>query len=184
MKIKKLIFSTLFGSLLLSAVSIAPAFAEECYAQTTSSHQSVYQTDSVQGENIFAQEVLRLTNQSRAQYGLAPLKVHSALQAAAVGHSQEMLDLDYFSHTSPTPGKSQPDQRVRLAGAKPRMVAENIFQCSGYDAELVAQLAIDNWLESLGHRRNMLDPRATHLGIGFVEKDGTIAVTQVFGGGL
>lgn len=128
----------------------------------------------------FASEVLRLTNQERAKRGLAPLTHHSALASAANGHSQEMLDLGYFSHTSPTPGRSNPQDRVRLAGANPGLVAENIFQASGYDVAQVAQLAVDNWLESPGHRRNMLDPQATHLGVGFVEQNGTVAVTQVF----
>lgn len=185
MNIKNLFFSTLLASSLLAG-TIAPAAADEynrshCpnqgYSQAYGQNVSPYQ-------NSFAQEVLRLTNQARAQYGLAPLQAHHALESAAAGHTQEMLDLGYFSHNSPTPGKSQPDQRVRSAGASPRMVSENIFQCEGYDAQEVAQLAIDNWLESPGHRQNLLDPRATHLGIGFVEKNGTIAVTQVFGGGL
>jgi uncharacterized protein YkwD len=132
----------------------------------------------------FANEVLRLTNQERANRGLTPLAPHAALAAAATGHSQEMLDLNYFSHTSPTPGRSGPQDRVRLAGANPGLVAENIFQASGYDVTQVAQLAVDNWLESPGHRRNMLDPNATHLGVGFVSQDGTVAVTQVFGNRL
>jgi uncharacterized protein YkwD len=134
--------------------------------------------------NTFAFEVLRLTNQERANRGLAPLAHHAALAAAAAGHSQEMLDLGYFSHTSPTPGRSGPQDRVRQAGANPGLVAENIFQASGYDVTQVAQLAVDNWLESPGHRRNMLDPSATHLGVGFVSQNGTVAVTQVFGNRL
>ena len=134
--------------------------------------------------NSFAAEVLRLTNQERASRGLAPLTNHSALAAAAAGHSQEMLDLGYFSHTSLTSGRSNPQDRVRQAGANPGLVAENIFQASGYDVNQVAQLAVDNWLESPGHRRNMLDPNATHLGVGFAEQNGTVAVTQVFGNRL
>jgi uncharacterized protein YkwD len=128
--------------------------------------------------------VLRLTNQERAKQGLAPLTHHSALATAAAGHSQEMLNLNYFSHTSPTPGRGNPQDRVRQAGVNPGLVAENIFQASGYDVNQVAQLAVDNWLQSPGHRRNMLDPSATHLGVGFAELNGTVAVTQVFGNRL
>ena len=132
----------------------------------------------------FASEVLRLTNQERAKQGLPPLSHNSALANAAASHSQEMLDLDYFSHTSPTPGRSNPQDRVRQAGANPGLVAENIFQASGYDVNQIAQLAVDNWLQSPGHRRNLLDPSATHLGVGFAELNGTVAVTQVFGNRL
>lgn len=131
---------------------------------------------------VYAEEVLRLTNESRAKHGLAPLAAHSSLDKAAAGHSVEMLTLGYFSHTSPTPGRQQPWDRVAQAGANPMMVSENIFQASGHNPQNVAQLAVDSWLQSPGHRRNMLDPNATHIGIGFVVKDNTVAVTQVFSG--
>lgn len=136
------------------------------------------------GTSVYAQEVLRLTNQERARYGLAPLSLHTALDMAAVSHSQEMLDLNYFSHTSPTMGRQGPSDRVAQAGANPRRIAENIFQASGYPMESSAKLAVDSWMESPGHRRNILDPNLTHIGIGLVEKNGTFAATQVFGGGL
>ena len=132
----------------------------------------------------FGQEVLALTNQARAEHGLAPLQGHFALETAATSHSQEMLNLGYFSHTSPTPGRTDPSSRVRQAGASPNYVAENIFQASGHDTSTVAALAVQSWLESPGHRRNLLSPNATHIGIGFVEMNGTVAVTQVFGAGL
>lgn len=145
--------------------------------------EPVVQQPATSGSAL-ATEVLRLTNQERARQGLAPLAHHTALASAASGHSQEMLDLGYFSHTSPTPGRSGPQDRVRLAGVNPGLVAENIFQASGYDVAQVAQLAVDNWLQSPGHRRNMLDPSATHLGVGFASQDGTVAVTQIFGNRL
>lgn len=148
--------------------------------------QPVYsaQAEGQEPSQIYAAEVLRLTNVARAQQGLEPLQYHAALTIAAVAHTQEMLDLDYFSHSSPTPGRKGPMERVALAGVHPRWVAENIFQCSGYEPETVAQFALENWLESPGHRANLLSTKATHLGVGFVEKNGTIAVTQVFGAGL
>ena len=132
----------------------------------------------------YAQAVLDYTNQERTQRGLAPLQMNTSLNAAAQGHSQEMLDLGYFSHTSPTAGRRTPSDRLRAVGVSPSFLAENIFQCSGYSADQVARLAVENWMQSPGHRRNMLDPRATHLGIGLVNQNGETSVTQVFAAGV
>lgn len=162
-----------------------PTFSE-CDTQSSYGGQGSHPADNYQPAQAlsFGQQVLHLTNQARAQYGLAPLQAHPSLRIAATSHSQEMLALDYFSHTSPTAGRSGPSDRVRQAGASPNYIAENIFQASGHDASVVADLAVQSWLQSPGHRRNMLSPQATHIGIGFVELNGTVSVTQVFGAGL
>jgi uncharacterized protein YkwD len=131
-----------------------------------------------------AEEVLRLTNQERAEHGLAPLARHQALESAAVGHSQEMRTLNYFSHTSPTAGKNTTRQRVNQYGVNPMLVAENIFECSGYDVELTAKFAVEAFMQSPGHRHNLLNPTATHIGVGFVQTNGTVSVTQVFAAGI
>ncbi|HIB67209.1 MAG TPA: CAP domain-containing protein [Phycisphaerales bacterium] len=133
---------------------------------------------------IFEAEVLRLTNENRRRRGLEDVAVHGSLQQAAEGHSQEMLKLGYFSHTSPVKGRSQPGDRVRLAGADPLMVSENIFQCTGHDPTGAAKLTVQEWMDSPGHRQNILDPQATHVGIGYAKEGRIIVVTQVFGGGL
>lgn len=132
----------------------------------------------------FAFEVLRYTNEARARQGLRPLQMNSGLTEAARSHTQEMLNLNYFSHTSPVRGRRSPSARVALTGISPSFVTENIFQAEGYPIEEMAKLAVDNWLESSGHRRNILSTSATHIGIGLIEKQGKIAVTQVFGAGL
>lgn len=132
----------------------------------------------------YAEAILRYTNEQRARSGLAPLQLQPNLSAAALAHSQEMLKLGYFSHTSPTAGRRTPMDRLRQVGISPSYVAENIFQCSGYPLDQIAKLTVDNWMQSPGHRRNILDSRATHMGAGLAEQNGEIYVTQVFGGGL
>ena len=134
--------------------------------------------------DALAAEVLRLTNIERVENGLAPLARHQALENAAEGHSEEMRTLNYFSHHSPTVGKSTTRQRVNQYGVNPQMVAENIFECSGYDVELTAKFAVEAFIQSPGHRQNLLNPSATHIGIGFVEANGTVSVTQVFAAGI
>ena len=142
---------------------------------------------SVNGEEVnhqLAEEILRLTNEERAKQGLSPLARNDALEHAAVDHSEEMRKLNYFSHTSPTPGKSTTRQRVNQYGLNPQMVAENIFECSGYDVQETAKYAVDAFMGSPLHRKNVLNPDATHIGVGFVSQGGSVSVTQVFGAGL
>lgn len=133
---------------------------------------------------IFEAEVLRLTNENRRRLGLKDVVVHSSLQQAAESHSAEMLKLGYFSHTSPVQQRSRPSDRVRLAGADPLLVSENIFQCTGHKPEAAAKLTVQEWMDSPGHRQNILDAQATHVGIGYAKEGRVIVVTQVFGGGL
>ncbi|MEW6278348.1 MAG: CAP domain-containing protein, partial [Candidatus Eremiobacterota bacterium] len=56
-------------------------------------------------------QIFDLTNQARAEHGLPPLEWVEALSTAARGHSSEMLELDYFAHESPTPGRRSPRER-------------------------------------------------------------------------
>lgn len=134
--------------------------------------------------HALAEEILRLTNEERAKQGLTPLARHDALEHAAFDHSQEMRTLNYFSHTSPTAGKSTTRQRVNQYGVNPQMVAENIFECSGYQVQETARYAVEAFMDSPLHRKNVLNPEATHIGVGFVSQGGSVSVTQVFGAGL
>jgi uncharacterized protein YkwD len=134
--------------------------------------------------HALAEEILRLTNEERVQHGLPPFARHEALEGAAEQHSQEMRELNYFSHTSPVAGRTTPRQRVNEFGVNPQLVAENIFECSGYDVELTSKFAVEAFMKSPGHRQNVLNPTATHIGIGFVAQNGSVSVTQVFGAGL
>ncbi|MEE9392274.1 MAG: FHA domain-containing protein [Planctomycetota bacterium] len=105
-------------------------------------------------------EAHRLTNVYRMQMGLLPLKIDEALVLAARGHSQEMKDLGYFAHNSPTPSRRTPSQRGQLAGWGGG-IAENIAQGQRSPAAVVT-----GWINSSGHHRNILGRRHTHLGCG------------------
>lgn len=104
-------------------------------------------------------ELLRLTNDYRAMFRHRPLAAVPTLGVAAQGHADEMSRLGYFSHTSPTPGRASPYDRMRLAGYTGG-ASENIALVDG------AQGAIDAWRRSSGHHRNMLAAGHTELGCG------------------
>ena len=108
---------------------------------------------------------LQLHNAERARNGLAGFCVHPRLVDAARAHSQDMLARNYFSHTSPD-GRSFVD-RVNGAGyAGWTNLAENIAWGSGSLGDPSA--IFTNWMNSSGHRANILNPNLREIGIGVV----------------
>lgn len=110
----------------------------------------------------FAERVIELTNQERAKVGLPPLVSDPALNAAALAHSRDMAEHDFFSHTG-SDGSSACG-RMAAAGYSPIWACgENI--AAGYSSpeEVVAA-----WMSSAGHRANILSPYYQHIGVGYV----------------
>ncbi|KMS73900.1 stress protein [Streptomyces viridochromogenes] len=107
-----------------------------------------------------ATEVVELTNRERARAGLRPLAVDTALAAAAQAYSSDMAARAFYSHTSPE--GSQPWDRAAAAGSRMRTIGENIACGQRSPAEVV-----EGWMNSPGHRANILKRDFTHIGIGF-----------------
>ncbi len=99
------------------------------------------------------------TNRQRLAHGLWPLQVDPKLCLVAADHSHDMQKLDFFSHTSPVPGKESFTDRAGRFGASAS--AENIARNSGS-----GEGAVKMWMESEGHRANLLNPQQRRLGIG------------------
>ncbi|NUH37958.1 TerD family protein [Streptomyces samsunensis] len=120
-------------------------------------------------------EVIALTNAERAAARLAPLAPDPRLAAAAQAHSDDMVARDFYSHTGPE--GHQPWDRARAAGATHRGIGENIACGQRSPAEVVR-----GWMDSPGHRANILKPDFTHIGVGHAtgSRAGTYW-TQVFG---
>jgi uncharacterized protein YkwD len=108
-------------------------------------------------------QVVSLVNSFRAEEGCGPVTVDDRLTAAAQAHAEDMSERDYFSHDS-RDGRTF-DQRIRDAGY-PSPGAENIAR-GARTAEQVMQM----WMDSDGHRRNILNCDLTTLGVG-LERDG------------
>ncbi|MPY63865.1 CAP domain-containing protein, partial [Streptomyces spongiae] len=123
-----------------------------------------------------AAEVVALTNAERASARLAPLAGDPLLTDAAQAHSDDMVARAFYSHTSPD--GSEPWHRAAAAGSTRRMIGENIACGQRSPAEVVR-----GWMDSPGHRANILKPDFTHIGIGFAGggSAGTYW-TQLFGG--
>lgn len=106
-------------------------------------------------------EVVRLVNQRRAEHGLKPLSQDWQLSRVARYKSQDMKDLGYFSHTSPTYGS--PFQMMKSFGISYRTAGENIAK--GYASP---EAVVNAWMNSPGHIANILNSTYTHIGVGFV----------------
>ncbi|MFA5774835.1 MAG: CAP domain-containing protein [Ilumatobacteraceae bacterium] len=137
------------------------------------------------GSTSLVGDMISMVNQERKAAGLKKVIECLALDQSAVSHSQDMYTRDFFDHTNPD-GKTASD-RIRLTGymgnAKSRWTGENIAK--GFADVATVMKA---WMNSPGHRANILNPIWTHLGIGFVSTgpdsiyDGYIW-TQDFGSG-
>ncbi|GMU58032.1 MAG: hypothetical protein AMXMBFR33_71780 [Candidatus Xenobia bacterium] len=130
------------------------------------------------------QQIFIKTNQERLKLGLTPLKNASVLADCARQHSQEMFELGYFSHVSPTPGRATTRDRVNAFGVTSHTMGENIFMCSGQKLEDVPQLTIKRLMSSPSHRENILSTNFTSLGVGVYVSGPNVYVTQVFSADL
>ena len=120
------------------------------------------------------QQLLDLTNQSRANSGLPQLRMDPRLCRAARLHSANMARFNSMSHS--LNGKSH-QHRTMEAGYPSGMVAENICY-----SQANPQAAINTWLNSSGHRANMLSYQYSDLGVGIgYSSNGQPYYTQVFG---
>lgn len=119
-------------------------------------------------------EIVRLVNVERSKNGLAPLK--NNWQAARVARikSQDMIDNNYFSHTSPVYGS--PFKMMENYGLRFSAAAENIAY-----GQRTAQEVMTAWMNSPGHRANILSKTVTEIGVGVAKKsNGTLYFTQMF----
>lgn len=106
-------------------------------------------------------EVVRLVNEIRKENGLEPLTQDWQLSRVARYKSQDMKDLGYFSHTSPTYGS--PFEMMKSFGISYRSAGENIAK--GYQTP---KAVVEAWMNSPGHRANILNSSFTHIGVGYV----------------
>ena len=109
----------------------------------------------------YESEVVRLVNEIRISHGLKPLTEDWQLSRVARYKSQDMRDLGYFSHTSPTYGS--PFEMMKNFGITYRTAGENIAK--GYSTP---KAVVDAWMNSPGHRANILNSSYTHIGVGYV----------------
>lgn len=119
-------------------------------------------------------EVIRLVNSERAKAGRAALTENSDLSHVARLKSEDFVNKNYFSHNSPTYGT--PFEMLRFFGIKYSAAAENIASGQKTAAE-----AMNTWMNSSGHRANILSSTYNQIGVGVAkDKNGKLYWTQMF----
>lgn len=117
------------------------------------------------GVHAYERQVVELVNVQRARNGLQPLSLDAELCRFARVKSQDMHDNRYFDHTSPTYGS--PFDMMRQFGITYASAGENIAM--GYSTP---EAVVNAWMNSSGHRANILSTKYTTLGVGFVSNGG------------
>lgn len=122
----------------------------------------------------YANEVIRLVNIHRQNNGLAPLSANHSLNSFALVRSREINQL--FSHTRPN-GANPANPLNEVLGYGFDTAGENIAK--GYPSP---QSVVDGWMNSHGHRQNILNPAFSSIGVGCYDANGTLCWTQLFAG--
>ena len=121
-----------------------------------------------------------LANRARREAGLEPLEMRYDLVRLARRHAEDMARRDFFSHYNPD--GDGPGDRAREEQVEFSVFAENLARVRHSNEP--AELAVAGWLESPGHRRNLLDETSVEYrftGVGVVRReDGTVLLSQVF----
>ncbi|WP_077736908.1 CAP domain-containing protein [Bacillus sonorensis] len=145
-----------------------PAASKE---QTTEKKENSTQASS--SVSAYEKEVVELTNAERKKQGLKPLTLDENLSKVARTKSQDMKDNNYFDHNSPTYGS--PFDMMKKFGITYRTAGENIAK-----GQRTPQEVVKAWMNSEGHRKNIMNPNFTHIGVGYV-KDGNYWTQQFIG---
>ena len=112
-----------------------------------------------------AQATLCLLNRERASRGLAPLRENALLRTASLAHSRDMVTAGYFEHTA-ADGRTVQDRlrAIGYVGGRTASTGENIAYGVGAKSSPAAIVRL--WMNSTGHREDILRPAFTEIGIG------------------
>ncbi|MDQ0231890.1 CAP domain-containing protein [Metabacillus malikii] len=128
--------------------------------QTAAKNNQTNTTTNTQGLSQEVQQVIDLTNAERRRNGLPDLKADVQLSGVAQKKSEDMRQNHYFSHTSPTYGS--PFDMMRDFGVTYKTAGENIAQ-----GQQTASKVVQSWMNSEGHRKNIMSKDFTHIGVGY-----------------
>ena len=155
----------------------------------------------------FAELLHQFVNEARTEAGLVALNYEAGLEKIALAHCRDMVTRKFFDHVNPS--KENPLHRAQKSGFEPPVFAggervgfgigENIYQSVIYRSRSanvsggirymeyhwltpreLARQVVNGWMESPGHRQNILNPEFTHEGFGMAVKNYKIWVTQNF----
>lgn len=128
-----------------------------------------------------SRHVFRETNEVRREHDLSPLRRDSMLAEVACAHNADMFRRSFFEHINPD-GESPHDRVARMHRRLVGGVSENLYgqdQFRKAPPALAAQM-VERWMGSPPHRKNILSPPSTHLGVCVLRRGAALRATQVF----
>ncbi|WP_110113546.1 CAP domain-containing protein [Bacillus sp. CGMCC 1.16541] len=137
----------------------APQQAEAQPAQESEQTEQKAEAGDV---SEYEQQVVQLVNQEREKQGLKPLELDKELSDVAREKSKDMKEKGYFDHNSPTYGS--PFDMMKQFGIEYTAAGENIAK-----GQKTPEEVMEGWMNSDGHRKNIMSPDFTHIGVGYVE---------------
>lgn len=141
---------------------------------TTTTKPTTTTDNSANTVGSYEQQVVNIVNQERAKEGLAPLTLNAKLANVAEVKAEDMRDKNYFSHTSPTYGS--PFDMMKQFGITYTAAGENIAK-----GQKTPQDVMTAWMNSSGHRANIMNSNYTQIGVGYVtDSNGTTYWVQEF----
>jgi uncharacterized protein YkwD len=148
----------------LTAVAMPLASGEPALAQPT---------HLAQAPDLTQETLLNLVNAERQRVGASPLVLNSSLTVAAQGHAQDMANTRRLSHT----GSNGSTMRSRIDATRYpwSTIGENVAM-----GQTTPAAVMEAWMNSPGHRRNILNPNFTELGLGYAQGGGRPYWVQVF----
>lgn len=134
------------------------------------------ETETVSSVNSMEKQVASLTNSERKAAGLGNLTLDSQLSKLARMKAEDMAKKGYFSHTSPTYGSAF--DMMKKYGVSYRTAGENIAK-----GQKTPEAVMNGWMNSSGHRANILSSAYTHIGVGYAkDSKGNTYWVQIFKG--
>lgn len=138
----------------------------ETTTEATTEITTVEATTEVTTSNSYSEQVLSLVNAERAKYGLKSLSINNKLNNVAQIKAEDMKNNNYFSHTSPTYGS--PFEMMNSFGISYNTAGENIAM-----GQLSPEAVVKGWMNSEGHRKNILNSSFTQMGLGYAKGNST-----------
>lgn len=126
------------------------------------------QSSTPVSNSSYAQQVVSLVNAERSKSNLNPLTLNTTLQSSAQNYASQMAIQNFFSHTAPN-GETFQQRIVKAGYTNYRWIAENIAA-----GQSTPQEAMRGWMNSTGHRNNILNPNAKEIGIGYTSTSSSI----------
>jgi uncharacterized protein YkwD len=141
-------------------------YTVETFKQLRAVHQKI--AGSTFNHRLLDAALFFRTNEERIKNNLPQFNFSIALEKAALGQSIDMVQQNFYSHQSPIPGREDMSDRLKRVGISYTACAENIYNFFDEDPTYwsLASKLVEGWMNSSGHRRNILNPNYKYLGCG------------------